>query len=129
VRDRDRGANLRAVRERPNSLLTKEERPMKNSRVIYVPIGAVAVAFAWSLLVAEPQRSVSPYPLPATEVAPYNWQADAGQVFGLLPTQIESAMTEEEWQTHQKKMVVMKPDQRVRYQQEVRSRILKQVQG
>jgi hypothetical protein len=38
-------------------------------------------------------------------------------------------MTEQEWQAHQKKMVVMPPEQRARYQQEVRARILKQVQG
>ena len=102
---------------------------MKSSRLISVPIGAMAVAFAWSSLVAEPQRDPTAYPLPATEVAPYNWQADAGQVFGLLPTQVETAMTEQEWQVHQKKMVVMPPEQRARYQQEVRARILKQVQG
>jgi hypothetical protein len=102
---------------------------MKSSRLIFVPIGAMAVAFAWSFLVAEPQRELTPYPLPATEVVPYNWQADAGQIFGLLPAQVESAMTEQEWQAHQKKMVVMHPEQRAQYQQEVRARILRQVQG
>jgi len=102
---------------------------MKRSRLMLVPIGAMAVAFAWSSLVAEPQRESTPYPLPTTEVAPYNWQADAGQIFGVPPAQVESAMTEQEWQAHQKKMVVMPPEQRARYQQEVRARILKQVQG
>ena len=102
---------------------------MKNPRLIYVPIGAMAVAFAWSFLAAEPQRELTQYPLPATATAPYNWQADAGQIFGLLPTQVERVMTEQEWQAHQKKMAVMPPAQRVQYQQEVRTRILKQVQG
>lgn len=102
---------------------------MKSPRLIYVPICAMAVAFAWSSLMAEPQRVLTAYPLPATETAPYNWQADAGQVFGLLPTQVETAMTEQEWQVHQQKMVVMPPEQRARYQQDVRARILKQVQG
>jgi hypothetical protein len=102
---------------------------MKRSRLILVPIGAMAVAFAWSSLVAEPQRESTPYPLPTTEVAPYNWQADAGQVFGVPPAQVENAMTEREWQAHQKKMVVMPPAQRARYQHEVRARILRQVQG
>ena len=102
---------------------------MKSSRLMYVPIGAMAVAFAWSSLVTEPQRELTPYPLPATEVAPYNWQADAGQIFGVPPAQVGSAMTKQEWQVHQEKMVVMQPEQRARYQQEVRARILRQVQG
>lgn len=102
---------------------------MKGSRLLYVPIGAMAVAFAWSSLTAEPQRETAPYPLPEMEVSAYNWQADAGQIFGLLPTQVGSAMTEEEWQAHQRKMVAMRPAQRVQYQQEVRARILKQIQG
>jgi hypothetical protein len=102
---------------------------MNNSRLICVPIGAMAMAFVWSSWMAEPQREMASYPLPATEVAAYNWQADAGQVFGLLPNQVEIAMTEREWQDHQKKMIVMPPKQRARYQQEVRARILKQVQG
>jgi hypothetical protein len=102
---------------------------MRNSRLTCVPIAAMAVAFVWSSLVAGPESELTPYPLPAAEVAAYNWQADAGQVFGLLPAHIESAMTEQEWQTHQKKMLAMRPEQRVRYQQDVRVRILKQVEG
>ena len=100
---------------------------MKGSRLKYVPIGAMAVAFAWSSLVAEPQRESTPYPLPATEVAPSNWQADAGQIFGVPPAQVESAMTEQEWQVHQKKMVAMQPEQRARYQKEVRQQIVERI--
>ena len=96
---------------------------MKRSRLILVPIGAMAVAFAWSSLVAEPQRESTPYPLPTTEVAPYNWQADAGQIFGVPPAQVESAMTEQEWQAHQKKMVVMPPEQRHGINRKCRARI------
>ena len=102
---------------------------MKNPRLMYVPIAAMAVAFVWSSLVAGPEPELTPYPLPAPEVAAYNWQADAGQVFGLLPAHIESAMTEQEWQAHQRKMLAMRPEQRARYQQDVGVRILKQVQG
>lgn len=102
---------------------------MKSSRLMYVPISAMAVAFAWSSLVAEPQRNGTPYPLPASQVAARSWQVDAGQVFGLPPGQVERAMTERDWQKHQRTMAAMRPVQRARYQQDVRARLLKQAQG
>lgn len=102
---------------------------MKNFRFFVVPVAAMAVAFVWSSMVADPQAVLTPYPLPAQEMAAHNWQQDAGDTFGLRPTQVGSAMTEREWEAHQKKMWVMMPAEREQYQQNVRAHILKQAQG
>lgn len=101
---------------------------MNESRLSVIPVLAMVVAFGWSLLVAEPQASLTPYPLPAQEMAS-NWQQDAGEALGVGPALVGRAMTEREWEAHQEKMQAMRPEERERYQQTVRSRILKQAQG
>jgi hypothetical protein len=102
---------------------------MKEFRFFVVPVAAMAVAFVWSSMVAGPQAPLIPYPLPAQKMAADDWQQNAGETFGLRPAQVGSAMTEREWQTHQEKMWVMMPEERERYQQNVRTNILKQVRG
>lgn len=102
---------------------------MKGVRFFVVPVVAMVVAFVWSSMVAGPQAPLTPYPLPAQKMATHEWQQDAGEAFGLRPAQVGSAMTEREWETHQKKMWVMMPEERERYQQDVRTSILKQARG
>ena len=102
---------------------------MRDFRLSVVPLMAMVVAFGWSFLVAEPQATLTPYPLPAQNQVASHWQQDAGEALGLRPALVERAMTEREWEAHQKKMRVMRPEERERYQQAVRSRILKQAQG
>jgi|WetSurMetagenome_2_1015567.scaffolds.fasta_scaffold17797_4 hypothetical protein len=102
---------------------------MKSFRFFVVPVAAMAVAFVWSSMVTAPQGVLTPYPLPAQKIAVDDWQRDAGDTFGLRPAQVGSAMTEREWETHQKKMWVMMPAEREQYQQNVRTTILKQAQG
>jgi hypothetical protein len=102
---------------------------MKSFRFFVVPVAAMAVAFVWSSMVTAPQGALTPYPLPAQKIAVGDWQRDAGDTFGLRPAQVGSAMTEREWETHQKKMWVMMPAEREQYQQNVRTTILKQAQG
>ncbi|OGB93897.1 MAG: hypothetical protein A2Z31_04360 [candidate division NC10 bacterium RBG_16_65_8] len=101
---------------------------MRDFRLSVVPLTAMAVAFGWSFLTAEPQANLTPYPLPAQEMAS-TWQQNAGQTLGLQPALVERAMTEREWEAHQKKMRVMRPEERDLYQQAVRSRVLRQAQG
>lgn len=101
---------------------------MRVSRLFAVPVIAMVVAFCWSFLAAEPTSTLTPYPLPAQEVAS-TWQQDAGESLGLRPALVERAMTEREWEALRQKMNAMRPDERARYQQAVRSRILKQVEG
>jgi hypothetical protein len=98
-------------------------------RLFVVPVVAMALAFVWSSLVAGPQAPLTPYPLPAQKMATYDWQQNAGETFGLRPAQVGNVMTEREWETHQKKMWVMMPEEREQYQQEVRTSILKQARG
>jgi len=102
---------------------------MKSFRFFMVPVVAMAVAFVWSSMVAGPQAPLTPYPLPAQKMATDDWQQNAGETFGLRPAQVGSVMTEREWETHQKKMWVMMPEEREQYQQEVRTSILKQARG
>jgi hypothetical protein len=102
---------------------------MKNARIMIVPVAAMAVAFVWASLAAGPQAQLTPYPLPAESVAAHHWQQDAGQIFGVLPTQVEQAMTAQEFGTHQKKLWVLQGAEREQYQQAVRGQILKQVRG
>jgi hypothetical protein len=102
---------------------------MKSFRFFVVPVAAMAVAFVWSSMITAPQAVLTPYPLPAQKIAADDWQRDAGETFGLRPAQVGSAMTEREWETHQKRMWVMMPEEREQYQQNVRITILKQAQG
>jgi hypothetical protein len=102
---------------------------MKNFRFFVVPVVAMAVAFVWSSMVTAPQAVLAPYPLPAQKMAGHDWQQDAGATFGLRPAQVGGAMTEREWETHQRKLWVMMPEEREQYQQNVRTNILKQARG
>lgn len=101
---------------------------MKDTRLPVIAVTAMVVAFGWSFLTAEPQTKLVPYPLPSQELAS-TWQQAAGETLGLRPALVERAMTEQEWGALQEKMRGMRPTERERYQREVRSRILKQVQG
>jgi hypothetical protein len=102
---------------------------MKKFRYFVLPIAAMAVAFVWSLMLAGPQGQRVPYPLPNQELVSLDWQQEAEQAFGLRPGQGAHAMTQQEWESHQRKMWAMPPKERERYQQEVRVRILGQVKG
>jgi hypothetical protein len=106
----------------------QEDRIVKGSRLFAIPVIAMVVAYGWSFLASEPARTLTAYPLPAQEVASA-WQQDAGEALGLRPALVERAMTEQEWETLRAKLNGMRPDERERYQQAVRSRILRQAQG
>jgi hypothetical protein len=102
---------------------------MKNARLMIVPVAAMVVAFVWASMGAGTQAQFTPYPLPTEGVATYNWQQDAGQIFGVLPTQVEKVMTAQEYGTHQSRMWVMQGEEREQYQQAIREQILKQARG
>jgi hypothetical protein len=93
-------------------------------------MGAMVVSAAWAGLTHEPEAPRQPYPLPRTEsVASARWAEQAEQAFGLDRGFGVRAMTEREWKEHQRKMATMRPDERVRYQQEVRSQIAERMKG
>jgi hypothetical protein len=100
---------------------------MNTNQIRVIPVLAMMTAIVWAALAAQSQIVLSPYPLPAEQVA-YNWQADAGQVFGLLPAQVEQ-MTAQEWGEHQKKMWVMLPEEQAKYREVVRTNIADRIRG
>jgi hypothetical protein len=102
---------------------------MKSSRPMIIPVAAMAVALVWASLDTGPQTRLAPLPLPTESVAASSWQQDAGQIFGVLPTQVEKVMTAQEFGTHQSKIWAMQTGEREQYQQAIREQILKQTRG
>lgn len=94
-----------------------------------IVVGAFAVSAAWAGLTHEPVRERQAYPLPAAEqqLAEARWDVEAERAFGLDRGFGARAMTEGEWRQHQQKMSTMRPAERVRYQQEVRTQIVERV--
>ena len=102
---------------------------MKNTGFYVLPLLAMVVPFAWSAMTVAPEVTLAPYPLPAQEQVASDWPRTAGLALGLHPALVERAMTQREWKAFEKKMQVMRPGERQRYQAEVRARVLKRAQG
>jgi len=101
--------------------------------VTTIMLGAIAVAAAWGTLSQGPEPVRVPYPLPAdAQASSGEWAEQAERAFGLTAGTVGQAMTEAEWQAHQRKMSAMQPQERSRYQEVVRQQIaqrLKQKQA